>query len=120
METAAKSKKKKKNNKKSIGSKKITNFKLYCVKNNITQVKLRELTELSIGCIHATWHDGHASNSTIKLISLVLKMTEKSIRELITTFVVSDRLDESKDLIEPEQEVNLNQTPDAAELESAD
>ncbi len=85
--TAAKKKTKKSKVKKVKG---ITQFKLWCVKNSITQVELRKQTELSIGCIHATWHDGRASKSTIKLIALTLGKDENEIQSMISNFVEND------------------------------
>lgn len=65
---------------------KATKFKIWCMKQSITQVDIRKATKLSIGCIHATWNEGKASDSTIKLISLLYDIEESKLKKLIKTF----------------------------------
>ena len=90
--TTAKQKKQKKQ-KNSVRN--ATQFKLWCIGKGITQKKIHKDTKLSIGCIHATWTDGKAAESTIKLISLVYKINEAELTEMIntiTTVKVSSKL----------------------------
>ena len=63
-----------------------TKFKFWCLKEGITQVQIRDETKLSIGCIHATWNEGKATDSTIKLISLVYNLDEQKLKNMINTF----------------------------------
>lgn len=73
-------------------SKRITEFKKFCRENRIIQQDIREKTALSIGCIHSMWTEGKATPSTVKLLYLTYgkkyKLTEESIYQMITTFVV--------------------------------
>ncbi len=64
-----------------------TEFKIWCIKNNIEMKNIRNDTKLSIGCIHALWNVGKASPSTIKLLSLVYDINESKLTKMITTFV---------------------------------
>jgi hypothetical protein len=66
--------------------KKTTKFMLWCIKNKITQRKLRKDTNLSIGTIQATWYKGRANASTIKLISLVYNLDEEKVKKMISEF----------------------------------
>jgi len=63
-----------------------TKFKIWCIKEGITQVQIQNDTKLSIGCIHSTWNEGKANDSTIKLISLVYNLDEAKLKNMITTF----------------------------------
>lgn len=64
-----------------------TEFKIWCIKNGIEMKDIRRDTKLSIGCIHSTWNLGKASESTIKLLSLVYDLPESKLSRMITTFV---------------------------------
>jgi hypothetical protein len=63
-----------------------TKFKIWCIKEGITQVQIQNDTKLSIGCIHSTWNEGKATDSTIKLISLVYNLDEAKLKNMMTTF----------------------------------
>ncbi len=67
-----------------------TLFKIWCIKNNVSQVKIAEDTKLSVGCVHTMWNDGKATASTIKLLSLVYGIEEKKLKHMINTFVKND------------------------------
>src|SRR3954462_15688221 len=69
--------------KKEPRTKHVTKFKIWCIENGITQVKICEDTKLSIGCIHATWNDGKANDSTIKLIAMVYNLDEVKLKKMI-------------------------------------
>lgn len=75
-----------KKKKKSPNQKKITRFKIWCMKNGITQRQIHRDTLLSIGTIQSMWMKGNANGSTIKLISLVYNLDENEAKNLITTF----------------------------------
>jgi len=75
---------------KTISINNATKFKIWCIKEGITQVQIRVDTKLSIGCIHATWNEGKATDSTIKLISLVYNLDESKLKKMITTFEHND------------------------------
>jgi hypothetical protein len=64
----------------------ITRFKIWCVKRNLTQRQIRKDTNLSIGTIHSMWYKGKANESNMKLISLVYKIEEEKLKRLITEF----------------------------------
>ncbi len=72
-------------------AKRTTLFKKFCRDNKLIQEDIREKTHLSIGCIHNIWTDGRVAPSTVKLLFLTYgkkyKLTEESIKEMITTFV---------------------------------
>lgn len=74
----------KKKSKKNI--KKSTKFKIWCIKQGITQRQIHKDTCLSIGTIHSMWHKGKANASSIKLISLVYKLTDDSTKKMISLF----------------------------------
>ena len=82
----SKVKKRTKVNKKFL-EKNATEFKIWCIKNKIEMQHIRRDTKLSIGCIHALWNVGKANESTIKLLSLVYKINEKEVSDMVTTFV---------------------------------
>jgi len=87
--TRSKKTPKKKSAKKKSATKKnnnATKFKIWCIKEGITQVRIQLDTKLSIGCIHSTWNEGKANDSTIKLISLVYNIDEVKLKKMITTF----------------------------------
>lgn len=64
-----------------------TEFKIWCIRNGIEMKDIRRDTKLSIGCIHSTWNLGKATESTIKLLSLVYDINEKKLSKMIKTFV---------------------------------
>jgi hypothetical protein len=64
-----------------------TEFKIWCIRSGIEMKDIRRDTKLSIGCIHALWNVGKASESTIKLLSLVYDINENKLKRMITTFV---------------------------------
>jgi hypothetical protein len=74
--------------------KKTTKFMLWCIKNNITQRRLRKDTNLSIGTIQATWYKGSANASTIKLISLVYNLDEEKVKKMISEFDETNPLED--------------------------
>jgi hypothetical protein len=82
-----------------------TKFKIWCIKEGITQVQIRTDTKLSIGCIHATWNEGKATDSTIKLISLVYNLDEAKLKKMITTFEHND-VNMNKGVAQKEVSVN--------------
>jgi hypothetical protein len=82
--------KKKSAKKKISSSNNATKFKIWCIKEGITQVQIQNDTKLSIGCIHSTWNEGKANDSTIKLISLVYNLDEPKLKKMITTFEHND------------------------------
>jgi hypothetical protein len=81
-------KKKKSNN---LMENNATQFKMWCIDNGIEQKDIRRDTKLSIGCIHSTWNLGKATPSTVKLISLVYKLNEKELNDMIHTFVAKKK-----------------------------
>lgn len=76
----------KKVKKPTVNNNNATKFKIWCIKEGITQVQIQNETKLSIGCIHSTWNEGKANDSTIKLISLVYNLDEVKLKNMITTF----------------------------------
>lgn len=67
--------------------KKVTEFKLWCIKNQITQRKMAKDTELSVGCVHGMFNHGKANKSVIKLVSLVYKIDEPELKRMLTSIV---------------------------------
>ena len=110
MKTQKAKKERKLKHKKKSG---ITQFKTWCIQRKLTQIVIRKETKLSIGCIHATWTTGKATDSTIKLIALVFgkqfNINEAKLKQLISTFEV---FEQSKSE-EPEVKVKLTKTQTA-------
>lgn len=72
----------------------VTKFKIWCIKQNLTQRKIRKDTELSIGTIHSTWYKGNANASVVKLLSLVYKIDETKVKKMIQTFDNSNPIED--------------------------
>lgn len=72
----------------------VTKFKIWCIKQNLTQRQIRKDTELSIGTIHSTWYKGTANASVVKLLSLVYKIEEKKVEKMIQTFDNSNPIED--------------------------
>lgn len=85
-----------------------TQFKAWCFKNSISQVKLREDTKLSIGCIHGLWNMGKATASTIKLVALVYGLDEEKLKKKITTFEKVDNKMKSDTVFNPDNKLSLD------------
>lgn len=66
---------------------KMSYFKVWCAEKGILQKDIRRDTKLSIGCIHSLWNEGKASESTIKLLSLVYNLKEEKIKEMVNKLV---------------------------------
>jgi hypothetical protein len=64
-----------------------TKFRLYCLKNGISQEDIMDETFLSKGCVHGMWNNGKSSTKSIKLVSLVFNIDEENLREMMTEFV---------------------------------
>lgn len=63
-----------------------TKFRIWCMKKGLTQRQIKKDTNLAIGTIHAMWYKGNANSSSIKLLSLVYKIDEQKLSNMIHEF----------------------------------
>lgn len=75
-----------KSKEKVVRTQKPTEFKMWCVKEGLTQRQIKKDAKLSIGTIHAMWYKGSANEANIKLLSLVYKIDEQKLQKMIKKF----------------------------------
>lgn len=72
----------------------VTKFKMWCVKNDLTQRQIKRDTKLSIGTIHSMWYKGSANAANIKLLSVIYKIDEVKLTKMIQEFDKSNPIED--------------------------